>query len=98
MSVPSPAGGTPAGVPPVLVLVSDGCPACARVPAIIDDVRRLLPEARLTIVNIANQDLPDGVPFVGTPTYLIEDRIVSMGNPDPEDLAYLIAGWRSRAG
>ncbi|MBI1352340.1 MAG: hypothetical protein GC156_14640 [Actinomycetales bacterium] len=98
MAVASDLGGTPSGVPPVLVLVTPDCPACARVPEIVEGVRRRLPDARVTVLDVSAQDVPDGVPFVGTPTYIVEDRIVSLGNPDPDDLALLIEGWRNRDG
>ena len=98
MTVPSPAGGTPAGVPPVLVLVSDGCLACERVPTVLDEVRQRIPSARITVVDITAEGVPQGVPFVGTPTYIIEDRIVSVGNPESNDLVALIEGWCTDAG
>ena len=98
MTVTSDVGGTPSGVPPVLVLVTAGCSACERVPGIVDDVRRRLPDVQVTVLDVATNDIPDGVPFVGTPTYIVEDRIVSLGNPDPDDLVTILEGWRSRDG
>ncbi len=94
----TPFAGTPTGVPAVVVLVTSDCPACARVPEVLAEVRRLSPGVEVTIVDIAAAHLPDGVPFVGTPTYLIEDRIVSLGNPDPQDLVTILEGWRTRDG
>jgi hypothetical protein len=65
---------------------------------VLAEVRRLSPGAEVTVVDIAAAYLPAGVPFVGTPTYLIEDRIVSLGNPDPQDFVTILEGWRTREG
>ena len=79
-----------------MVLVSGDCPACARAHDVVGEVRRLSPGVRVDVVDIDVEGIPDGVAFVGTPTYLIGDRIVSLGNPDPQDLVALIEGWPTR--
>lgn len=98
ITLPALGGGTPGGVPPVVVLVTADCPACERVPDVVAAVRRLRPGVDVTVVDISTEDIPDGVPFVGTPTYLVEERIVSLGNPDPQDLVTILEGWRTRDG
>lgn len=97
-TLPALAGGTPNGVPPVVVLVTSDCSACERVPGVVAEVRRLRPGVDVTVVDISTEGIPDGVPFVGTPTYLIEEKIVSLGNPDPQDLVTILEGWRTRDG
>lgn len=94
----APVAGTTAGVPAVVVLVPSDCPACERVPEVVAKVRHLSPGIEVTVVDIAAAYIPDGIPFLGTPTYLIEDRIVSLGNPDPQDLVTIVEGWRTREG
>ncbi len=92
----SPTGGVSGETPPVIVLVSRDCPACMRAHEVVAEVRRLSPSVRLDVIDIDAFGIPDGVAFVGTPTYLIGDRIVSLGNPDPQDLVTLIEGWPIR--
>ncbi len=84
--------------PPVMVLVSRDCPACSRARDVVDEARRLSPGVRIDVIDIDAAGIPDGVAFVGTPAYLIGDRIVSLGNPDPQDLVALIEGWPTRDG
>jgi hypothetical protein len=63
------------------------------VPGVIAAVRLLSPSVDVTVVDLGVDDLPEGVPYVGTPTYLIGDRIVSLGNPEPRDLVTILEGW-----
>jgi hypothetical protein len=82
----------------VTVLVAPGCTACVRVPDVVAEVRRLSPSVEVTVIDLGSADLPEGVPYVGTPAYLIGARIVSLGNPDPLDLVTILEGWPSHDG
>jgi hypothetical protein len=65
------------------VYVAPGCVGCRTALSIADAVRQARPEQVVEVVDLSDQPyapLPAGV--VGTPTYLLGDRIISLGNPD----------------
>lgn len=69
------------------VYVAPGCMTCRTALRIVDAVRRARPAQPIEIIDLADepeQPLPPGV--VGTPTYLLGDRVISMGNPELPDL------------
>jgi hypothetical protein len=69
------------------VLVSGDCHGCG--------VARALPAVEVDVVDVDLHGVPAHLPFVGTPTYLLDDRVVSLGNPRTEDLVTLIVGARA---
>lgn len=73
---------------PILrVYVAPGCLSCRTALRIVNAVRRHRPAQPVEVIDLAdesNQPLPPGV--VGTPTYLLGKRIVSLGNPDLAEL------------
>jgi hypothetical protein len=78
--------GTPARLA-LRVYVAPGCVGCRRALRIADAVRQARPAQVVEVVDLADQPhapLPPGV--VGAPTYLLGDRIISMGNPDLDQL------------
>lgn len=72
---------------PLRVFVSPGCAGCQRALDIVGRVRRLRPELRVEVVDLA-EEAPERIPdsVVGTPAYLIGERVVSFGNPALPDL------------
>lgn len=66
---------------PLFVYVSANCMVCDRTHQIVAQVRMQRPSYPLEVVDL---DQPDAVKpaFVfGTPTYVLGERIVSLGNP-----------------
>lgn len=53
-----------------------------------------VPDAVVDIVDVDVDGVPDGLPFVGTPSYFYNYRLVSMGNPEPEELVTIMVGAR----
>jgi hypothetical protein len=47
---------------------------------------------RIDLVDGGSGEVPAGVPFVGTPTYVMAGRLISYGNPRSADLLTLIEG------
>jgi hypothetical protein len=69
--------------PTLRVYVAPGCVGCRTALRIADAVRQARPLQDVEVIDLADRPdapLPAGV--VGTPTYLLGDRIISMGNPD----------------
>ncbi|MBI1378994.1 MAG: hypothetical protein GC157_16165 [Frankiales bacterium] len=76
------------------VLVSGDCPGCGTARSVAADVARALPAVEVEVVDVDLHGVPSGLAFVGTPTYVLDDRVVSLGNPRAEDLVTLIDGAR----
>ncbi len=82
---------------PLLVVVTAGCASCRRALSLVEAVRRLRPEQPVEVIDLVDGPgaVPDGV--VGTPTFLLGERVVSLGNPTLEELlATLDAGPSGR--
>ena len=52
------------------------------------------PQTRIEVIDVASGQVPVGVPFVGTPSYVMGGRVISYGNPRPVDLLAVIEGAR----
>lgn len=61
--------------------MSAGCAACRRAGELVEAVRRLRPAQSIEVIDLDDRDsvVPAGV--VGTPTFLLGEEIVAMGNP-----------------
>ncbi|WP_051399867.1 thioredoxin domain-containing protein [Haloechinothrix halophila] len=73
--------------PLLRVYVSPDCPTWHISMAIIDAVRRARPAQRVRVIDLAKDPdtpLPNGV--VGTPTYMLDAHVISMGNPELAEL------------
>ncbi|MCY9785246.1 thioredoxin family protein [Nocardiopsis sp. EMB25] len=72
--------------PPLRVFVAPGCAGCARALELAAFVGRRRPTHSVEVVDLTDPRarVPDSV--VGTPAFLIGDRLFSLGNPDPERL------------
>jgi hypothetical protein len=59
---------------------------------LVDAVRRLRPLQPVEVVDLDDHEVrvPGGV--VGTPTFLLGERVVSLGNPTVEDLLATLDG------
>lgn len=68
------------------IFVTDHCTNCQYSYEIADIVRRDFPEVNLEIVNMADPsaDIPDVV--FATPTYLLNGRVCSLGNPSHDQV------------
>lgn len=73
---------------PILrVYVAPGCMSCRTALRIVDAVRHARPAQPVEVIDLADapdQPLPPGV--VGTPTYLLGERVISLGNPEFAEL------------
>ncbi|MDQ3990317.1 MAG: hypothetical protein M3291_14205 [Actinomycetota bacterium] len=77
------------------VFVSAGCATCQRARELVDVVRRLRPQQPVEVVDldVVARPMPGGV--VGTPTFLLGERIVSLGNPAVAELLATLDGAAS---
>jgi hypothetical protein len=72
-------------MPTLTVYVSTSCAGCLCARDLVQSARALRPLRRIDVVDVDKAgDLPRAV--VGTPTYVLGDRVLSLGNPLLEDL------------
>jgi hypothetical protein len=79
------------------VYVSDSCAGCDIARALVEYVRRLRPCQPIELVNL-DQDGAVRPPYVfGTPTYCLDDQIISLGNPSAHALLAALDRAAARA-
>ncbi|MCA9926544.1 MAG: thioredoxin family protein [Anaerolineales bacterium] len=66
------------------VYISADCWSCEETERIVTDVAARLPEVEVELVDMATHEKPDNV--FAIPTYLINGRVVFLGNPTREEL------------
>lgn len=66
------------------VYISDDCWSCAETQRILDDVAPQFPDLLLRRVDTQQEPLPEGV--FAVPTYLLDGKVISLGNPPREAL------------
>lgn len=78
------------------IVVAPGCHGCDEARAIARGMRARFPDVAVSLVELdGRRSAPENV--VATPTYLLDGRVVSLGNPAPEQLAREIARRRRAA-
>jgi hypothetical protein len=79
------------------VYISDTCAGCDIARALVEYVRRLRPHHPIEIVNL-DEDGAVRPPYVfGTPTYCLDDEIISLGNPSAQALLAALDRAAARA-
>lgn len=77
------------GRPTLRIYVAPGCAGCRTALAVAETVRQARPDHLVEVVDLADhpdEPLPPGV--VGTPIYLLDDVVVSLGNPELDELLH----------
>ena len=69
------------------IFVEAGCLSCGRAFELAEGVARLYPGLSVDMIDISDteREVPEDV--FAVPTYVLNGRVVSLGNPSPEDLA-----------
>ena len=70
----------------VEIYVAEHCNLCAYAYEVAQRIRADFPAVQLSIINLSqtNKAIPESV--FATPTYLLNGRLWSLGNPSPEDV------------
>ena len=74
------------GAVPLRVVVSAGCATCRYALELVESVRRLRPRQPVEVIDLADRAVTVPAGVVGTPTFLLGERVVSLGNPSLDDL------------
>ncbi|MGH8940936.1 MAG: thioredoxin family protein, partial [Actinomycetes bacterium] len=79
--------GQSTGRPVLRIYVAPGCAGCRTALTLAEAARQTRPDHPVEVIDLADQPdqpLPPGV--LGTPTYLLDDEVISLGNPDLNEL------------
>ncbi|WP_420643845.1 hypothetical protein [Candidatus Leptofilum sp.] len=71
------------------VYISDDCWSCEETQRILADVTPNFPDLMLRCVDTQQEPMPDGV--FAVPTYLLDGKVISLGNPTRESLRQRLA-------
>ncbi len=71
------------------VYISDDCWSCDETQRIIDEIRPQFPALAVTLVNTQQEPMPEGV--FAVPTYALNGKVISLGNPSRASLAHKLA-------
>jgi len=71
------------------VYISDDCWSCEETNRILDEIAPRFPALAVELVNTQQEPMPEGV--FAVPTYLLDGKIISLGNPSRTLLAQKIA-------
>lgn len=67
------------------IVVARDCPTCEVSRMIALEMGEMFPLLQVDLIDLdAGHPIPDGV--VATPTYLLDGKVISLGNPRREDL------------
>lgn len=66
------------------VYVSEDCWACAESRRIVADIKPQYPQVAVEMLDVALVEQPEAV--FAVPTYVLDGRIISLGNPHRADL------------
>ena len=69
------------------VYVHNYCPGCDYIDEVVTQMAQNYPQVDVQIVDLDDPqaDVPDGV--FATPTYMLDERVVSLGNPSLEQVS-----------
>ena len=71
------------------IYISEHCWGCQGAREVAAQMQQLYPKLAVRLVDLdAAEEKPDGI--FATPTYVLNGRVVSLGNPRPEALCELI--------
>lgn len=79
-------GGGPGSRSTLVIYVAAGCAACRTARELAEAVRRARPSHRVEVIDLAEHTDRRPVGVVGTPTYLLGDEVISLGNPTLQEL------------
>jgi hypothetical protein len=73
------------------IYISEHCWGCEQARETAAQMRRIYSELTVELVDVDRPDAETPAEVFATPTYVLNGRIVSLGNPKPETLRELIA-------
>ena len=70
----------------LIVYIAEHCPGCTEARNTAIRIKRDYPDVTVRLIDIANtgEVIPDEI--FATPTYVLNNQVVSLGNPGPDDI------------
>lgn len=66
------------------IYITDDCWSCEESMRIVNDIIPLFPEAKISLLNLEDNDAPEEV--FAVPTYVLNGRVTFLGNPTRKQL------------
>lgn len=67
----------------IAIYIAQHCRNCAYAYEVAAEIRRQFPQAQVRLIDMANSGEPIPEAVFATPTYLLNGRVWSLGNPSP---------------
>ena len=77
------------------VYVIDGCWSCEESVRIASEMQAQYPEVAVAVINAGIEEVPQEV--FATPTWMLDGRVISLGNPTRENLHEKLNRIRAKA-
>ena len=74
------------------VYIIQNCGNCAYAVGVAAAIQRDYPQVAVQVVDLANPSAPVPDSVFATPTYLLDGRVWSLGNPSPEQIVATFGG------
>ena len=75
------------GRPTLRIYVAPHCAGCRTALELAEAARRARPNHAIQVINLSDHtDEPLPQEVIGTPTYLLDNEVISLGNPELEEL------------
>lgn len=76
-------------MPKLDVYISDSCWSCEETPQIVADIRKQFPDIEIVLLDIDPAEWPQEI--FAVPTYVLDGKVISLGNPSRERLETKLA-------
>ena len=74
------------------VYVLPDCPGCERAYRIAGEVKRRCPQIQVRVIDLSEPTAIQPPNVFSVPTYLLDGRVISLGNPDIDRLVVTLMG------
>ena len=89
-------GLSPAGGADLAIYVSQACATCVYAYEVADRIRQRYPQVRVQVIDIATTAEEAPAEVFATPTYLLNGRVWSLGNPSEQKVQEAFGPLRER--
>jgi alkyl hydroperoxide reductase subunit AhpF len=72
------------------IYIDQSCPGCEQAMRIANQIHLHVPDVEVRILDLARPDIMKPVTVFAVPTYLMDGKVLSLGNPDIDELLALI--------
>jgi hypothetical protein len=69
------------------IFVAEDCSSCIEARAIATRIKQDYPHLVVEVIDISDNDAVVPETIFATPTYMLNNRVVSLGNPKPDEIA-----------